>query len=115
MEQSKDKNIMILEKIINPLPQFMLYSFEIHSFQLTMAMATHDRPALLDFVAWAEQFLHDTPRALVYAQLVSAYHSLGDESKAKYWLDEGKRIFPTEKYWDGLEKITSKAQPQHVH
>jgi O-antigen polymerase len=110
-EQSKDKNIMMLEKIINPLPQFMLYSFEIHSFQLTMALATHDRPALLGFAAWAEQFLHDTPRALVYAQLVSAYQSLGNESKAKQWLDEGKRIFPTEKYWTELDKITSSAQP----
>lgn len=114
-EQSKDKNIMMLEKIINPLPQFMLYSYEIKSFQLTMAAATHDQSALLDYVAWAEQFLHDTPRAIVYAQLVEAYRSLDNKSQAQHWLDEGKRVFPTEKYWAGLENTASKAEAQKVH
>lgn len=114
-EQAKDKNIMMLDQIVNPLPQFMLYSYEIKSFQLSMAVAMQDRTALLDYVTWAEQFLHDTPRAIVYAQLVSAYRSLNDQPMALHWLDEGKRVFPTEKYWTELENTTSKAETQKVH
>ncbi len=102
-DRTKDKNPQMLEQIINPLPWMMMYEFQMRSVQLTFSAAMHDKAGLESYVDWAKQFLHNTPRAIVYARLVYALQQLNDKEQAQFWLDEGKRLFPRA---DFLQKIS---------
>lgn len=102
-DRMKDKNPQMLEQIINPLPWMMIYEFQMRSVQLTFSAAMHDKAGLENYVDWAKQFLHNTPRAIVYARLVYALQQLNDKEQAQFWLDEGKRVFPRA---DFLQKIS---------
>lgn len=93
-ERMKDKNPQMLDQIINPLAWMMVYEFQMHSAQLTFSAAMHDKTGLESFVDWAKEFLHNTPRAAVYVQLVFALQQLNDTEQAQHWLAEGKRVFP---------------------
>lgn len=93
-DRMKDKNPQMLDQIINPLPWMTLYEFQMRSAQLTFSAAMHDKAGLESFAAWAKGFLHDTPRAAVYTQLVFALQQLNDIEQAQQWLAEGKRLFP---------------------
>lgn len=102
-DRAKDKNPQMLEQIINPLPWMMMYEFQMRSVQLTFSAAMHDKAGLESYVDWAKEFLHNTPRAIVYARLVYALEQLNDKQQAQFWLDEGKRLFP---HADFLKKIS---------
>ena len=102
-DRAKDKNPQMLEQIINPLPWMMMYEFQMRSVQLTFSAAMHDKAGLESYVDWAKQFLHNTPRSIVYARLVYALQQLNDKEQAQFWLDEGKRVFPRA---DFLQKIS---------
>nr|WP_321239557.1 Wzy polymerase domain-containing protein [uncultured Tolumonas sp.] len=93
-DRMKDKNPQMLEQIINPLPWMMMYEFQMRSVQLTFSAAMHDKAGLENYVVWAKEFLHNTPRAVVYARLVYALQQLNDKEQAQFWFDEGKRVFP---------------------
>ena len=107
-DRMKDKNPQMLEQIINPLPWMMMYEFQMRSVQLTFSAAMHDKPGLESYIDWAKQFLHNTPRAVVYSRLVYALQQLGDKAQAQFWLDEGKRVFPRA---DFLQKISLSSGP----
>jgi Lipid A core - O-antigen ligase and related enzymes len=102
-DRMKDKNPQMLEQIVNPLPWMMMYEFQMRSVQLTFSAAMHDKAGLESYVEWAKQFIHNTPRAVVYAQLVYALQQLNNNTQAQFWLDEGKRLFPRA---DFLQKIS---------
>ncbi len=102
-DRMKDKNPQMLEQIINPLPWMMMYEFQMRSVQLTFSAAMHDKAGLESYVVWAKEFLHNTPRAIVYARLVYALQQLNNNEQAQFWLDEGKRLFPRA---DFLQKIS---------
>lgn len=102
-ERAKDKNPQMLEQIINPLPWMMMYEFEMRNVQITFSTAMHDKAGLESYVDWAKQFLHNTPRSIVYARLVYALQQLNDTEQANFWLDEGKRLFPRS---DFLQKMS---------
>ncbi len=107
-DRAKDKNPQVLEQIINPLPWMMMYEFQMRSVQLTFSAAMHDKAGLESYIDWAKQFLHNTPRAIVYARLVYAMEQLNDKQQAQFWLDEGKRLFP---HADFLQKISLSSKP----
>lgn len=107
-DRAKDKNPQVLEQIINPLPWMMMYEFQMRSVQLTFSAAMHDKAGLESYVDWAKQFLHNTPRAIVYARLVYALEQLNDKQQAQFWLDEGKRLFPHAEF---LQKISRSSTP----
>jgi O-antigen polymerase len=102
-DRMKDKNPQMLEQIINPLPWMMMYEFQMRNVQLTFSAAMHDKNGLESYVDWSKQFLHNTPRAVVYARLVYALQQLNDNKQAQFWLEEGKRLFP---HADFLQKLT---------
>lgn len=102
-DRTKDKNPQMLEQIINPLPWMMMYEFQMRSVQLTFSAAMHDKAGLESYVEWAKQFLHNTPRAVVYSRLVYALQLLNDKEQAQFWLDEGKRVFPRN---EALQKMS---------
>ena len=107
-DRMKDKNPQMLEQIINPLPWMMMYEFQMRSVQLTFSAAMHDKPGLESYADWAKQFLHNTPRAAVYSQLVYALQQLNDKEQAQFWLDEGKRVFPHAEF---LQKMSLSTRP----
>jgi O-antigen polymerase len=107
-DRAKDKNPQMLEQIINPLPWMMMYEFQMRSVQLTFSAAMHDKAGLESYVDWAKQFLHNTPRAVVYGRLVYALQQLNDKEQAQFWLDEGKRFFPRA---DFLQKVSLSSKP----
>ena len=107
-DRAKDKHPQVLVQIINPLPWMMMYEFQMRSVQLTFSAAMHDKAGLESYVDWAKQFLHNTPRAVIYGRLVYALQQLNDNEQAQFWLDEGKRIFPRA---DFLQKISLSSKP----
>lgn len=107
-DRMKDKNPQMLEQIVNPLPWMMMYEFQMRSVQLTFSAAMHDKAGLESYVEWAKQFLHNTPRAVVYARLVYALEQLNDKQQAQIWLAEGKRLFPQA---DFLQKMSLSSGP----
>ena len=107
-DRMKDKNPQMLEQIVNPLPWMMMYEFQMRSVQLTFSAAMHDKAGLESYVDWAKEFLHNTPRAVVYGRLVYALQQLNDKEQAQFWLDEGKRVFPRA---DFLQKISLSSKP----
>ncbi len=102
-DRMKDKNPQMLAQIINPVPWMMMYEFEMRNVQLTFSTAMHDKIGLENYVDWAKQFLHNTPRAVIYGRLVYALQQLNDEEQAQFWLDEGKRLFPRAEF---LQKMS---------
>lgn len=107
-DRMKDKNPQMLEQIVNPLSWMMMYEFQMRSVQLTFSAAMHDKAGLESYVEWAKQFIHNTPRAVVYAQLVYALQQLNNNTQAQFWLDEGKRLFPRA---DFLQKVSLSLRP----
>ena len=105
-DRMKDKNPQMLEQIVNPLPWMMMYDFQMRSVQLIFSAAMHDKAGLESYVDWAKQFLHNTPRAVVYSRLVYALQLLNDKEQAQFWLDEGKRVFPRAEF---LQKMSLSA------
>ena len=105
-DRMKDKNPQMLEQIVNPLPWMMMYEFQMRSVQLIFSAAMHDKAGLESYVDWAKQFLHNTPRAVVYSRLVYALQLLNDKEQAQFWLDEGKRVFPRAEF---LQKMSLSA------
>ncbi len=105
-DRMKDKNPQMLEQIVNPLPLMMMYEFQMRSVQLTFSAAMHDKAGLESYIDWAKEFLHNTPRAVVYSRLVYSLQLLGDKEQAQFWLDEGKRVFPRAEF---LQKMSLSA------
>jgi len=102
-DRMKNKEPMILEQIVNPFPWFALYDFDMHSLQFVYGSAFHNEQSLNDFVFWAKRFVHSTPRAIVYLQIVKALEQLGKYDEAEKWLAEGQRLFPRNK---NLQAVT---------
>lgn len=102
-DRTKDKKPQMLEQVINPLPWMMMYEFQMRSVQLTFSAAMHDKAGLESYVVWAKEFLHNTPRAAIYSQLVYALQQLNEKEQAQFWLAEGKRLFPRA---DFLQKMS---------
>ena len=107
-DRIKDKNPQMLEQIVNPLPWMMMYEFQMRSVQLTFSAAMHDKAGLESYVDWAKQFLHNTPRAVVYGRLAYVLQLLNDKEQAQFWLSEGKRLFPRDEF---LQKISLSSKP----
>ncbi len=107
-DRIKDKNPQMLEQIVNPLPWMMMYEFQMRSVQLTFSAAMHDKAGLESYVDWAKQFLHNTPRAVVYGRLAYVLQLLNDKEQAQFWLSEGKRLFPRDEF---LQKISLSSGP----
>ncbi|NCB79990.1 MAG: ligase [Bacilli bacterium] len=107
-DRMKDKNPQMLEQIVNPLPWMMMYEFQMRSVQLTFSAAMHDKAGLESYVAWAKEFLHNTPRAVVYGRLAYVLQLLNDKEQAQFWLDEGKRLFPRDEF---LQKMSLSSGP----
>lgn len=107
-DRMKDKNPQMLEQIVNPLPWMMMYEFQMRSVQLTFSAAMHDKAGLESYVDWAKEFLHNTPRAVVYGRLAYVLQLLNDKEQAQFWLDEGKRLFPRDEF---LQKMSLSAGP----
>ncbi len=78
-DRMKDKNPQMLEQIVNPLPWMMMYDFQMRNVQLTFSAAMHDKAGLESYIDWAKEFLHNTPRAVVYSRLVYSLQLLGDK------------------------------------
>jgi len=93
-DRMKNKDPMMLERIINPLPWFSLYQSDMHSAQLMFGSAFHDKQSLNSFVDWAQSFVRSTPRAIIYSMMVQALEQLDKHDDAAKWLAEGKRLFP---------------------
>ena len=107
-DRIKDKNPQMLEQIVNPLPWMMMYEFQMRSVQLTFSAAMHDKAGLESYVDWAKEFLHNTPRAVVYGRLAYVLQLLNDKEQAQFWLSEGKRLFPRDEF---LQKISLSSKP----
>jgi O-antigen polymerase len=84
----------ILLGIVNPVPWLNRVEFNIHNIRFIAGMKTGDSAHLEDYVAWGKSFVHHTPRAAVYVNMVLALKALGRDDEANAMQLHARRLYP---------------------
>lgn len=63
------------------------------------------RPALEKYVAYAEQEIHHNPRVLLYINLLKAHYLMNNDTKARYYFEAFRRLYPEESPRDQVQFI----------
>jgi O-antigen polymerase len=95
-ERGGMKDFTLLERVINPLPWFSRFMYDVMSIRLINAMPTHNVGELQAFVAWAKEFNAVQPRSQLYWNGALALDALQQPEEAVRWRAEGARLFPAD-------------------
>jgi O-antigen polymerase len=95
-ERGGMKDFTLLERVINPLPWFSRFMYDVMSIRLINAMPTHNTGELQAFVAWAKEFNAVQPRSQLYWNGALALDALQQPEEAARWRAEGARLFPAD-------------------
>jgi len=86
----------LLKRVVNPLPWFSRFMYDVMSIRLINAMPTHNVEELQAFVAWATEFNAVQPRSQLYWNGALALDALQQPEEATRWRAEGARLFPAD-------------------
>jgi len=95
-ERGGMKDFTLLERVINPLPWFSRFMYDVMSIRLINALPSHNVGELQAFVAWATEFNAVQPRSQLYWNGALALDALQQPEEAARWRAEGVRLFPTD-------------------
>ena len=90
------KDFSLLKRVINPLPGFGRFIYDIMSIRLINALPSHNAAELQAFVAWAKEFNAVQPRSQLYWNGALALDALQQPEEAARWRAEGARLFPAD-------------------
>lgn len=90
----------LLNQVVNPLPWFTRFMYDVSSVRLLNGLATKDDAQQLEdlnaYVSWASDFVKLSPRANVYYNAALALDVLGRHEEAEQWRRTGNRLFPAD-------------------
>ncbi|PJG60049.1 PglL family O-oligosaccharyltransferase [Aeromonas cavernicola] len=86
----------LLLDIVNPLAWLTRVEFNINSIRLMVGLQHKDKKELEAYVAWGEAFIRHTPRATIYANMVTALHALARHQEANELRDKALILYPTD-------------------
>jgi len=95
-ERGGMKEPALLNKVINPVPWYSRFMYDVISARLMMALESGNQSELQAYVDWAKGFVNLTPRANVYFNAALALDALGQHDEAIRWRAEGQRLFPAD-------------------
>lgn len=95
-ERGGMKDFTLLERVINPLPWFSRFMYDVMSIRLINAMPSHNAAELQAYVAWATEFNAVQPRSQLYWNGALALDALQQPEEAARWRAEGARLFPAD-------------------
>lgn len=95
-ERGGMKDLTLLERVINPLPWFSRFMYDVMSIRLINAMPSHNAAELQAYVAWAKEFNAVQPRSQLYWNGALALDALQQPEEAARWRAEGARLFPAD-------------------
>ena len=95
-ERGGMKDFTLLERVINPLPWFSRFMYDVMSIRLINAMPSHNAAELQAYVAWAKEFNAVQPRSQLYWNGALALDALQQPEEAARWRAEGARLFPAD-------------------
>lgn len=85
-----------LTRVINPLPWFSRYMYDVMSVRLINALPSHNAEELQAYVDWAKEFSAVQPRSQLYWNGALALDALQQPEEAIRWRAEGARLFPAD-------------------
>lgn len=95
-ERGGMKEPALLNKVINPVPWYSRFMYDVISARLMMALESGNQSELQAYVDWAKEFVNLTPRANVYFNAALALDAMGQHDEAIRWRAEGQRLFPAD-------------------
>ncbi|WP_409420417.1 Wzy polymerase domain-containing protein [Pseudaeromonas sp. ZJS20] len=90
------KEPALLEQVINPLPWYSRFMYDVMTVRLMYGLQSNHPDELKAYVDWAKDFVSLMPRANVYNNLAMALHRLNRPDEALQWRAEGQRLFPAD-------------------
>lgn len=93
-ERGRGQEPMLLQQVINPVPWYTRYMYDLMMLQLNIGLQNKDTKLLNAYIDWATQFVQVQPRSNIYFNVALAYTAMGQEDKAATWRSLGTRLFP---------------------
>ena len=92
------KDPSLLRRVINPLPWYSRFMYDVSTVRLINGLAMKDpnqqRSELSAYVSWAREFVKLSPRSNIYFNGALALDKLGYLKEAEQWRQTGARLFP---------------------
>ena len=79
------KEPALLEQVINPLPWYSRFMYDVMTVRLMYGLQSNHLDELKAYVDWAKEFVSLMPRATVYNNLAMALHRLNRPDEALQW------------------------------
>ncbi|MDP5293173.1 Wzy polymerase domain-containing protein [Oceanimonas sp. CHS3-5] len=110
-ERGGSKEPALLQSASNPLAWLGRLEFNAMSLQLKVGAAQQDEKALQAYLDWGREFVHHTPRASIYYNMVLALHRLNRPEEAQQLLTLARHYYPDHKQLQSerIQRILSTA------
>ncbi|MFQ2073405.1 Wzy polymerase domain-containing protein [Aeromonas veronii] len=95
-ERGGYKEPTLLLDIVNPMAWLTRVEFDVNSVRLMVGLQTNNKTELEAYLEWGQAFVHHTPRANIYANMVIALNALGRTEEANAMRAEALKLYPTE-------------------
>ncbi|UDN21645.1 PglL family O-oligosaccharyltransferase [Aeromonas veronii] len=104
-ERGGYKEPTLLLEIINPMAWLTRVEFDVNSVRLMVGLQTNNKAELEAYLEWGQDFVLHTPRANIYANMVTALNALGRKEAADAMRLEALRLYPAEPLLSGSVAI----------
>ncbi len=107
------KDPSLLNRVVNPLPWYTRFMYDVSSVHLINGLATKDeaqqREDLSTYISWASELVKLSPRANVYYNAALALDAIGRHEEAEQWRQTGARLFPADPIFKQVPSAASGA------
>lgn len=95
-ERDGMRDLTLLNRVINPIPWYSRYKYDVMTIRLTQGLANRQPDELIAYVDWARDFVTLSPRSNVYFNAALALDVLGRHEEATQWRQNGIHLFPAD-------------------
>ena len=95
-ERDGMRDLALLDRVINPIPWYSRYKYDVMTIRLTQGLANRHPDELIAYVEWARDFVTLSPRSNVYFNAALALDVLGRHEEATQWRQNGVHLFPAD-------------------
>lgn len=95
-ERDGMRDLALLDRVINPIPWYSRYKYDVMTIRLTQGLANRQPDELIAYVEWARDFVTLSPRSNVYFNAALALDVLGRHEEATQWRQNGVHLFPAD-------------------
>ncbi|HHQ4471529.1 PglL family O-oligosaccharyltransferase [Aeromonas sp. S41-2] len=93
-ERGGYKEPTLLLDVVNPMAWLTRVEFDVNSVRLMVGLQANNHAELEAYLEWGQAFVHHTPRANIYANMVIALDALGRKEEARALRREALALYP---------------------